>query len=160
LGTGVVVARIAALRSAFLDRQVWNGASELSRWTAHRQTLERIEVIINEPTDQGIRGALDRWWEAWEVLAAEPESAAARVSLLERSETLIHVFQDVDRRLAELQEDLQVELRQRVADVNALAERIHGLNLQIVAAEASGQAANDLRDQRALAVEQLASHLG
>lgn len=159
LGSGVVVARVAALRSAFLDRQVWSGTSELSRWTAHRQTLERIEVIINEPTDQGIRGALDRWWEAWEVLAADPESMAARVSVLERSETLIATFQDVDRRLAGLQEDLEAELHQRVEHVNALAERIHQLNLKILAAEASGQAANDLRDQRALALEELAGHL-
>lgn len=160
LGAGVVVERVVALRSAFLDRQVWSGAGELARWTAYRQTLERIELIINEPTDKGIRGALDRWWEAWEVLAADPESMAARVSVLERSQTLIATFQDVDMRLAGLQDDLLAELHQRVQNVNALAQRIHQLNVQIIAAEASGHPANDLRDQRALAVEELSSHLG
>jgi len=66
----------------------------------------------------------------------------------------------VDMRLAGLQDDLLAELHQRVQNVNALAQRIHQLNVQIIAAEASGHPANDLRDQRALAVEELSSHLG
>ncbi|HEX6989795.1 MAG TPA: flagellar hook-associated protein FlgK [Bacillota bacterium] len=160
MGSGVVVARILSTRSAFLDRQIWSGTAEQQRWAAHRQALERIEAIINEPTENGIRGALDRWWEALAVLAANPESMAARTSVLERSKTLITTFQDVDRRLRALEDDLKAELSHRVDQVNALARRIDELNKRIIAVEASGQAANDLRDQRALAVEELAGHVG
>lgn len=159
IGSGVIVRSIESSRDAFVDRQVWSSHSEMAYWTLRRQTMDRVEVLLNEPGDHGLGGAMDRWWDALAVLVANPESMEARMQVLARANTMVETFQDLDRHLAALADDLRADVQHRVTAVNMLAERIAALNDRIVRAESGGQRANDLRDQRALLVEQLSSHV-
>ncbi|HEY8448926.1 MAG TPA: flagellar hook-associated protein FlgK [Bacillota bacterium] len=159
VGTGVTVGRIESLRDRFLDQQVWTARSDLESWALRRQVYEQIEVILQEPSDAGIRGALDRWWDAFSVLANDPESSASRNLVLERSQALVATFQTIDRQLAAMEDELADALSSRVRAVNDLAERIAALNQRIAGIESSGQRANDLRDERARLIEELSKHV-
>ncbi len=57
--------------------------------------------------------------------------------------------------LQELQKDVNLEIKQSVDRINAIAEKISTLNKQINVIELSGTTANELRDQRELLVDQL-----
>ena len=55
-----------------------------------------------------------------------------------------------------MQSDSFSEISAHVKSVNEYASRIAQLNTEIVSVEATGTAANDLRDQREMAIRELA----
>lgn len=159
VGSGVLVRSIDRVHSAFLDRQTWSVTSKHEFWGARRQVLRQVEGAVNEPSDAGIRAALDRWWDAWAMLATEPQEPAARTTVLERTETLINVFREVDRRLGAIEDELDDRLGMQVERVNGLAQQIASLNERVIRAESGGQEANDLRDRRARLVTTLSRYV-
>ena len=69
-------------------------------------------------------------------------------------------FNGLTADMGNLRRDVAGELDARVAEVNALAQEILTLNLEIESAEGTGVAANDLRDRRDLALEKMSRHVG
>ncbi len=156
LGTGVEVTAISRLRDLFLDRQYRDQASAAGRWETRDQTLAEVEAVFNEPSDISLRAALDRFWNSWAELANNPESLAARQVVLQQGVALVEAFQNVDRQLKALGDNLNAGVETKVSEINVLAELLASLNAQIGAAAGAGLAPNDLLDQRDLALDQLA----
>lgn len=156
LGTGVEVAAVNRLRDLFLDRQYRDQASAAGRWGTREQVLSEVEAIFNEPSAISLRAALDRFWNSWAELANNPESLAARQVVLQQGVALVEAFQNVDRQLKALGDNLNAGVETKVSEINVLAERLASLNAQIGAAAGAGLAPNDLLDQRDLALDQLA----
>lgn len=153
VGTGVWVHSIQNQRVAFLDRQVGNALGNLEGWSVRRQVYEQIEVILQEPSESGLSAAFDRWFEALAILVANPEGIEARTLVLERAQTLVATFQSMDGQLQSIETELADNLEYQVNYLNELARQVDAINRRIVAAEASGSWANDLRDERANLIE-------
>src|SRR5690606_21132053 len=58
-GQSVEFTSITRVREQFLDKQYYNENKSLGQWTVRRDTLEKLEAIINEPSDTGIRQVID-----------------------------------------------------------------------------------------------------
>lgn len=155
VGTGVWVQSIDNLRVAFLDQQIGSVLGELDGWTERRKVYELLEVMLQEPSENGLQAALDRWFEALAILAANPESIEARTLVLERAQTIVSTMQSMDSQMEAIHKELTASLRHRVTELNDLARRVDALNRRIVAAEAGGSRANDLRDERAMLIEEI-----
>lgn len=153
VGTGVWVQSIQNQRVAFLDKQVGVALGQLEGWSTRRRVYEQLEVMLQEPSDNGLRSAIDRWFESLAILAANPESVEARTLVLERAQTLVVTVQSMDSQMQAIQAEMADTLRHQVANLNELARRVDALNRRIVAAEANGSRANDLRDERANLIE-------
>jgi flagellar hook-associated protein 1 FlgK len=154
-GTGVQVASIERIRDAFLDSQIRNENKTTGYWTAMQDTLARIEVILNEPSEDGLRSVMDQFWEAWQDLSANPESDAVRTVVTERGAAMADAFNHTYRQLVELRDDVNACIQIKVDEINSLAQQIADLNKQIMAVTSAGQRPNDLLDKRDLLVEQL-----
>jgi flagellar hook-associated protein 1 FlgK len=68
---------------------------------------------------------------------------------------LTDYFNNMYGNLQDLQNDLNMEIKQTVDEINSIAEKIAILNKQINTVEMSGTIAKELRDQRELLVDQL-----
>ncbi len=156
VGTGVDVAEIRRLRDSFIDLQVRHEAKALGYWEARQNTLEKIEVILNEPSDSGLRSVLEAFWQSLEELSKNPESLAVRSVVRQRGLALVETFNHLDRQLKELQDDLDNSVRVKVNEINSLGRQIADLNQQILKIEVTGARANDLRDRRDVLLDQLA----
>ena len=66
-------------------------------------------------------------------------------------------FNSVAIGLGEIQDSVNEEIKSTVANINSIAEKISILNKQINVIELQGGYANELRDQRALLVDELSS---
>jgi flagellar hook-associated protein 1 FlgK len=157
LGTGVSVAAIIRVRDAFLDLQLRGQVSLAGYWDVRRDQLSQVESILAEPTDSGIGSNLNRFWGAWEDVAADPTSTAARAALVETAATLAGAFNQTARQLTGLVASLDGAVGNQVSQVNDLASRIAALNAQIQRVVVSGDRANDLEDQRDALLEQLSA---
>ncbi|MGE5620302.1 MAG: flagellar hook-associated protein FlgK [Sphingomonadaceae bacterium] len=171
LGTGVDVAMIRRLRDTFLDSQVRSQVGSLGYWETRQDYIEQIEVVFNEPSDEGVNNLLTKFWKAWQDLASNPESYAARVSVVESATVLASVIQRDYGLLQGLRSQADEEIEANLRQVNDWLAEIASLNKQIGAVEAQVASdfdpnvkvakaqANDLRDRRDLLLDKLSRTL-
>lgn len=155
LGSGVEISEIRRLRDGFLDLQYRGENEALGYWEARWNAIQKVETILNEPSDSGLGKVFEQFWQSLEDLSKNPESLAARSTVLERGKTLAETFNYLDRQLQSLQSDLDSTIKVKVDEVNSFARQIADLNQQIQKIEVTGQRANDLRDKRDLLLDQL-----
>ena len=167
LGTGVEISSIRRMRDSFLDAQVRAQTSAQGYWDTKQNYLGQIESVFNEPSDQGISSLLTNFWGAWQDLGANPDSYAARVTVVQDASALTDVIQRDNTQLTDLQTSLDGQIQSQVSQVNTWLSEIASLNKQISAVEVPQASqydpnvkvpqaqANDLRDQRDLLLDQL-----
>jgi flagellar hook-associated protein 1 len=162
VGAGVDVQSYRRVRDTFLDLQYRAQATSLGEHKTTTETLDRAELSLAEPSDNGINTQLSRFWNAWSDVANGPESPAARQALVSQAGSLANSFATVDAQLATVgaQADAQyADLTGPGGEVAALAREIAGLNDTIGRFVTAGDQPNDLLDQRDLLLDRL-SELG
>ena len=160
MGTGVQIEDIRRLRDTFLDFQFRSEVKEEGRWEVRREILEKLEVVINEPSEGGLAVVLEGFFDSWQELSQNPESRTVRSVVLQQGIALTDTLNHLDMQLEQLRQDLNQTLLVHVTEINSLGQQIADLNAQVIRAEARGQRANDLRDTRDLLVDKLAKLTG
>lgn len=155
LGQGVDVQQIKRIRDSFLDFQFRNENRSLGEWEVKRQTLDKIQAVINEPSDTGLATVINEFFNAWHDLSASPESITARKVVKQRGIELVESFQHISKQLSDLDNDLKDSIGLKVNEANSTLTQIRELNRQIKVIETLGDNANDLRDKRDLLVDNL-----
>lgn len=156
LGTGVDIVAIERIRNAFLDLQVRNEAGNLGYWEVRRDSLQKVEVILGEPTDNGLNNTMVAFWNAWQELSKTPESLAVRSEVRQRAITLAETIRHTYGQLKQLQDDLNFQVEVTISQINTIGEQIANLNEQIARSVSMGDNPNDLRDRRDLLLDELA----
>jgi flagellar hook-associated protein 1 FlgK len=159
IGTGVEFDYIKRIRETFLDHQYYNENKELGEWTVRKDTLEKLEAVVNEPSETGIRTVIENFWNAWQVLSKEPENLTARAALKEGALALTDSFNSTSKQLQDLSLDLTENVNVKVNESNSYLQQIASLNGEIFRTEGLGNDANDLRDQRDLLVDHLSGNI-
>ena len=155
IGTGVDLNSIERMRDGFVDLQIRKESLAQGRWEARQKALEQVELIVAEPSESGLRAALDGFWQSLEDLAQTPESDAARSVVRQQAVALTDLFRSTYGQLDELRSSVDQDIRTKVGEINVLASQVAALNVQITKAESMGNQANDLKDQRDLAINKL-----
>ncbi|MFC5469698.1 flagellar hook-associated protein FlgK [Cohnella suwonensis] len=155
LGTGVEFTSITRIREGFLDSQFRNENKTYGSWSIQADTLQKLETIVNEPSDTGLRAVMDNFWKSWHDLSENPEDITARKLVRETAKAVTDAFNQTGRQLDDLSADITENIGVKVSQVNTSLETISNLNLQIRRVEGMGDNANDLRDQRDLLMDDL-----
>ena len=155
LGTGVEFTDIRRIRTAFLDDQYRNQNKLVGTFSIQADTLDKLEAIINEPSDAGLRSVLEQFWNAWSDLSKDPENITGRKIVRESALALVDAFNTISRQLDDLSADLTTSIGVKATEINTIIETIASLNTEIRRIEGLGDKANDLRDQRDLLVDNL-----
>ncbi|SHG54375.1 flagellar hook-associated protein 1 FlgK [Thermosyntropha lipolytica DSM 11003] len=155
LGTGVTVKDIQRIRDSFLDDQIRNENKRSGYWNAVYDALAKIEVILNEPSEDGLRSVMDLYWKAWQDLVAHPESEAVRATVVQRAMAMADTFNHTYKQLKELREDVNASIAIKVVEINSIIQQVADLNQQILAITIAGKQPNDLLDRRDLLLDQL-----
>lgn len=154
IGTGVDIRGITRLVDDGLERRLQLqlglvGAAELDQ-----ARYREIESIFGEP-DEGLSNSFKDLFGAVDQLRTDPGDRALRGGLVQAGNSLAQGFRLVSSRLEDLSGSTFDEVRGLVRQVNERANAIANLNGQIIAAEANGSDANDLRDVRSQHVKEL-----
>ncbi|RDI76016.1 flagellar hook-associated protein FlgK [Gaiella occulta] len=156
-GTGVSVTEFRRLRDTFLDSQVRAQLARQAGQQARSNTLEQVELVLNEPQDTGLHAVLNRFWGSWQEVAVNPESYAGRQSLLQNASSLATALNETDRMLADLETQTDTQLTLAVGEANSLAGRIAKLNVAIGDNAVADLTSNDLMDERDRLLDELAA---
>ncbi len=159
-GTGVTVAGVVRMREEIIDSSYRRDAGSAGYSEERRDALQAVEAVLGEPSSSGLANGLDAFWSAWSDLSTNPESGAARSVVRQRGAEVATQLNLFGNQI----EDARTVSRSRLLDlagrVNGLSQQVADINAQIVAAEANGLQSPDLRDQRDLKVDELASLIG
>jgi len=166
LGSGVDVQAYRRIRDTFLDVQYRGQATKLGEWAARSQGLDRAELALAEPGENGINTQLAEFWSAWSNLAKAPNDPAAQQALLEQGATLASAFNTVADQMDTVAAQARAEYDDLVrpagpgdpgGEITRIATEIAELNDTIKRFVTAGDTPNDLLDRRDLLVDQLAS---
>jgi flagellar hook-associated protein 1 FlgK len=154
LGTGVEAGRITRLRQESLDLQVRGEVSERGYWESIVGARHAAETAFGDE-ELGLEPSLLDFFAAWQDLTTGPEEMPLRTVLVARAGNLADALNTASGRLKGIHGILDMELEGAIGEVNRLAVEIAGLNRDVFRSELSGQTANDLRDRRDLALDEL-----
>lgn len=156
LGQGVEFDSIKRVREQFLDAQFIKEQREYGSWQQRNDALKKVESVMNEPSETGIRSVLEKFWNSWQDLSKDPENLSARAVVRETAIATADSFNHVARQLSELETDITTNIGMKVREINTHLDQLAVLNEQVFRMELLGQNANDLRDKRDLLVDNLA----
>lgn len=167
-GTGAYVASIQGLRSQLLDASVVREDSlndyysqlEDQSTLAQSALGEKLSSSASTATSgtassTGTLLALNQFFDSWQALSTSPTDESYRQQVLSKAQTLAMDLNTASQRLVNQRDDVATDAASVTTSINTLSDAIANLNAQIVRSEAAGGTANDLRDQRQLALENL-----
>lgn len=154
IGTGVDVRGITRLVDEGLERRLQLQLGLVGSAELDQSRYREIESIFAEP-DEGLSNAYKDLFGAIDELRTDPGDRALRGGVIQAGNALGQGFRLVSSRLQDLAGSTFDEVRGLVRVVNEKANSIATLNGQIIAAEANGSDANDLRDVRSQQVNEL-----
>ena len=157
IGSGVTVQSITRVRDTFLDLQVQAQTALKGEWDARQQQLSKIESIFPEPSDTGLGSVISKYFSAWQDVASDPSSTAARTAMTEQASSLALEMNRDSTQLGAVRTDVNQQLKQEVTTINDIATQIADLNGQIQRVTITGENPNDLMDQREQLLEQLSA---
>ncbi|WP_054942265.1 flagellar hook-associated protein FlgK [Paenibacillus ihuae] len=155
MGTGVEFTSIERIREMFLDDQYRGESSASGNWSIQSDTLDKLEAIVNEPSDTGIRTVLDNFWKSWSDLSKNPEDPTARKIVVQTAQSLTDAMNYMSTQLSNLDRDLNTNIDVKGKEIQSYLSSIADLNQSIAKIEGMGDQANDLRDQRDLMTDKL-----
>jgi flagellar hook-associated protein 1 len=157
MGTGVKADSIQRVREGFLDTQFRGENNKFGYWGARSEALEKMEDIMNEPSDNGLSKTLDQFWQSLQDLSVNPEDTGARSVVRQRGLAVAETFEHLSNSLTAIKNDLGKQIGVTVKEVNAFSERIAEINKQVSEIEPHGYLPNDLYDERDQLVDQLSN---
>jgi flagellar hook-associated protein 1 FlgK len=158
IGSGVDITAFRRVRDTFLDLQYRAQATRLGDAATRSAGLDRAEMALVEPSDDGINTQLSRFWDAWSDLANAPDDPAARQALIEQAVSLSDAFGAVDDQLQLVGEQAAAEFASLTAsggEIEQISTEIVRLNDTIKRFISAGDPPNDLLDQRDLLLDKL-----
>ncbi|MGB4547544.1 MAG: flagellar hook-associated protein FlgK [Syntrophales bacterium] len=146
--TGTQVINIERLYDKYLEFQMVGQSDQLGYADERKKALDRIEAIFNESRGGGIHELLDRFWKAWEDLAANPAGQTERTALVYASQNLAAMFREYSGELYNLQQELNTGISRTVSRLNGYLADIADLNYKVIYGPAGQNNINDILDKR------------
>ena len=155
IGAGVDVTDMSRVRDSFYDSKYWTNQSKLGSAESKKYYMQQVENHLNEFEVDGFTKEYSNFFSSLEELQKNPSSLSARTSVLNYGDSMMEFFEQVKTDLRLEQEDINAEISDYVDKINTLATDIAALNKQINIVELTGARANELRDKRDLALDEL-----
>jgi flagellar hook-associated protein 1 FlgK len=147
--TGTVTA--VGLRRAtdvYIERRELTARGSASAASEHDKQLASVESLFNDLGATGMGSALDGLFSSFSALAANPNDPTARGAVLGAADAFASRANAIGNSLSDQKNELFKAAQDTTTQINEKANSIAMLNRRIVAAEAQGEDAADLKDQR------------
>lgn len=173
-GTGAQAVAVQQQRDAIVDAQLASEASITGSLSAQQQALEALQTKVGQQIDRsassdgttgvsgqnGLADALSGMFSAFQNLSTQTASSEARQTVISQAKEVVSRFHQVASGISNLNDSLNASVATDVDAANSLLSKITDLNQDIQQLEAGGRGtANELRDQRQLALEELAKYV-
>ena len=159
VGTGAEIHSITRSRDVYADVQYRNENSQMKYYETLATNYDKLEVIFNDSNNDGLQSEILAFYKSWVDLSTEASNSANRANVIEQGKNMADGIKFATQQLQEQIDYNYYYMNMNIKEVNDILESITKRNKEIVAAEAGGAMANDLRDQRDLLIDKLSSYM-
>ncbi|MDR2183598.1 MAG: hypothetical protein LBE55_05435 [Clostridiales bacterium] len=158
VGLGTNISGIRQVRDHFLDMRWRAAAPELSFWDVRVGTGQRLDDIFGELEGEfRLQGVLRDLNRALHELNNEAPSIESRGNFINFAGSFITRIAGAANAMAQRQTELNDNIKAAVRRINQLTTEIDDMNRRIVLEEIGGANANDFRDRRNNAIDELST---
>lgn len=156
-GAGVETLAIERIRDEFYDGKYWDNNARVGEYNMKQYYMQQVETYFDDDgKNAGFKTVFDQFMvNGIEELLKNPSSDSAKAQFIGYAGALTEYFNGLAGNIEEMQKDVNQEIKLKVDEINSLASEIATLNKQINTIELTGTKANELRDRRALLIDQL-----
>ncbi|MBU0943446.1 MAG: flagellar hook-associated protein FlgK [Proteobacteria bacterium] len=159
VGQGVVISDVSRDHDIFVTNMLQEKSIEFGLQNGQTNALSELERIFSIG-EENISTEINRFFDSWQELSANPSGLVERDIVIQRGELLAEKFNLTANELNKVKENVNDSLISKVAAVNSQISEIAELNERIFTIEVQGQTANSARDRRDLLAKDLATSLG
>jgi len=157
-GKGVNVETVTRVSDSFLTKESQLASSKAAGDVTKLEQLQRLEKVFASG-ENGIGYAAGSLLNAFTDVANKPTDTSARQVVLARAEELASRFRAASTQIDSLQAGVASDMKNSVATVNTLAQKVAQINQQIAAVKGVGHVPNDLLDQRDQLVNEISQYV-
>ncbi len=162
VGQGVEVATVRRIRDQLVDNRIISSSKDFGYFDMKNKYLHQMQLVYAEPSVYNdptmyntLRRGFDEFMNAWSDVANNPEEKSARTVLVEKANILTNSVQHHFQQMTDIRNNVNMEIEEKVKEVNDLSKKIADLNERILRSEAVGDNPNDLYDKRDLFIDRL-----
>ncbi|NLG02963.1 MAG: flagellar hook-associated protein FlgK [Clostridia bacterium] len=157
VGLGVNYEKVRQVRDQFLDLSYREETGRTAFYEISFDVANEIETLLGEMEGVAFQNSLNDLWVSVQELAKDPASAVNQGLLVSKATVFLERANAVSGGLSSYQQNLNLQVKDAVDQVNKYAETIYELNNKIRKVEVGSEEANDLRDARNQAIDELAA---
>lgn len=154
-GTGVVVTGVEQLRDVYYDIKYWKNNTMFGEYNVKSHYMTEIENYFNDIAIDGFTTTFNSMYNSIQELMKNPASLTVRTQVTNFAQNFVEFFNSTSQNLKSIQEECNFEVKNKVDQINSIAQQVAALTKQINTLEVNGGKANDLRDSRNLLIDEL-----
>ena len=159
-GNGTYFSHVRREFDEFVNTQYNNARSRSGDYEAFMKNASGVDDLLSNSTDD-LAGMLGSFFTSLDEAASDASDKTLVDVFLGKAKTMVSQLKEADRRLREMDNDVNHQIDNKVKDINTYAEKIAKLNEQISNSRAvNGAEPNDLLDVRDRLVNELNSVIG
>lgn len=149
LGQGTKIDEIKRIYNDFLGIQKVSAQSASSELQVQTDQIQPLNNMLADPA-AGLSPVMQSFFNSLQDVSLNPGDVTPREALLSSAEALSSGFHDLQGRLTDMRQSLNLQIGISVQSVNAAATQLSTLNQAIAKAngDSNGKPSNDLLDQR------------
>jgi flagellar hook-associated protein 1 len=164
LGSGVDIQSYRRIRDQFVDLQYRGQNTNLNEWAARTKTLDRAELALNEPGENGINEQLSQFWDSWQALSGDAKNNSLKQNVAETASTLTASFNSLHDQIVLIRDQARAEYADLTrpsgpgdpgGEIAQIARDISELNDTVRRFITAGDIPNDLLDRRDQLLDEL-----
>ena len=155
IGTGVDVIGVDQLRSEYYDVKYRTNNTIYGEFNTKNYYLSEVENYFNEIKLEGFTTTFDKMFDTIQELQKNPTNLTVRTQMTNYANALCEYFNYVYSSVQKVQQEVNYEVYNEVSKINSIGVQVAHLTKQINTLEVVGGKASDLRDQRALLIDEL-----
>ncbi len=157
IGLGVEYDIVRQVRDEFLDKSYRRETGRSSFYEVCQETTKEIETLLGEFDGVAFQDSIAGLWTAVQELQKDPSSSVTKGAFVNTAAQFLERAQAVYNGLSDYQDNLNARVKEYVDRINDLGDEIFAVNDMIHREEIGEQEANDLRDRRNKAIDELSS---
>ena len=157
---GVQVLETRRATDVFIERQATIQLGTKSYHDTRNKALIAVESTVGMMGDNALTTYFDEFYNSWYELSANAQDPAQRFATYNRTVEVADAIRRSAEELTKSQQNTNEEIARLTEETNLLIERGAKLNIDIAKAEATGQQANELRDDLDQVTQRLAELVG
>ena len=146
---GVDIADIQRVADQFLAQETLSAQAGSAQYGAENDVFTQLNGMLGQPGDgSALTTKLDNIFASLGTAAMSPSSSASTQGVLNSLQDLASSISDLSTSITQLQGQVDSQVTSSIGSVNSLIKQIYDLNQQINTANAAGDTASGLLDQR------------